>query len=586
VLYEQLEAKPWLDVASGHIAIFAEDGSHRRADDWPFGSVDIEAQLHHYNQLPSSSMMRRRSIERLGGWRRRQYKNEDGEFWCRAMSAGLYFEQVTDDPVLVYRWHGENKSKTEGGEDDPNGPLSWNFHYPWKDNPRIMPFACTMPAPRGSWAVRSYEAPHISVCIACGPGHDVFLQDALDSVAGQSFPLIECVVANDTGEPLDVEAMGHPWVRVVDTKGRTGPAIARDTAIAAAQAPLIAVLDADDMFYPDWLKRAYEAYLEYPENLVYADCDHEYGYGDRRDYHAGNFTVEHAMIESAYHATILFPKQWWEAVGGYPVDQPHQMWEDWLFGVKLHLVGIGATYCEGTSWGIYRLWTAGEDGSRNVLDNQGHGSPEFVAKYQELLAWIEQKEAQMACAGCRKRANGTVAVAGRSVPVPTGPDRVFRCISQRTGTYAVNSRVQPGKKYRVRSGDVITVSAGDAEMLFAGLTKEFEEVVPEQEAMGSVIPEQPIQPPEIAVPEPQPAPVTAPAEEEKVPERVDDLDRLGLHFLITDVLRENNFRTVDQIVFDIRAGGGAAIKKLKGIAQRRYEKIVEAVEALEGHEAA
>jgi hypothetical protein len=75
--------------------------------------------------------------------------------------------------------------------------------------------------------------------------------------------------------------------------------------------------------------------------------------------------------------------------------------------------------------------------------------------------------------------------------------------------------------------------------------------------------------------------VTAPAEEEKVPERVDDLDRLGLHFLITDVLRANNFNTVDQIVFDIRAGDGAALKALKGIAQRRYEKIVEAVEALE-----
>ncbi|NIV31824.1 MAG: hypothetical protein GWN58_20755, partial [Anaerolineae bacterium] len=53
VLHGALEAKPWLDVASGQIAIYMEDGNHRRADDWPFGSVDVEGQLDHYNQLAS-----------------------------------------------------------------------------------------------------------------------------------------------------------------------------------------------------------------------------------------------------------------------------------------------------------------------------------------------------------------------------------------------------------------------------------------------------------------------------------------------------------------------------------------------------
>jgi glycosyltransferase involved in cell wall biosynthesis len=590
-LYDALEEKPWLDVASGHLFVYSEDGNHKR-NDWPFGSVDIEGQFHHYNQLPSSSLMRRRSIQRLGGWRRRQHKNEDGEFWCRAMSAGLYFEQVTSDPVLIYRWHGNNKSKTEGGEDDPDGVLAWNFHYPWKDDQRIVPFACTMPPPRGSWPVRSYESPHISVCIACGPGHDVFLQDALDSVAGQSFPLIECVVANDTGQPLDVEAMGHPWVRVVDTTGRTGPAVARNTAIAAAKAPLIAVLDADDMFYPHWLRTAYEAYLEFPQCIIYADCDTEQKVGERDRYNSGVFSVERIMgtgrrdtnhyPQAVYQSAILYPKQWWHAVGGYPTDQPHGMYEDWLFGVKMHLLGIGAAYCQGVAWGVYRHWTDSEiTGSKNAIDNADHGSPEFRRKFDEICDWIDKKEQEMACTGCRKKAKGTTVVQGRRVPIPTGPDRVFRCISPRTGTYAVNSRIQPGKKYRVKAGDVFTVPAGDAELVFSGLTKEFEEVLPEPEQAGAVIPAQPISPPEIVVPEPQPAPVTAEAPEELVPERVDDLDRLGLHFLITDVLRENHFTRVQDIAFDIRAGDGQGLKALKGIATKRYEKIVEAVEALE-----
>jgi glycosyltransferase involved in cell wall biosynthesis len=591
VLYDALERKPWLDVASGQIAIYMEDGNHRRADDWPFGSIDIEGQFHHYNQLASSSLMRRSSVQRLGGWRRRQHKNEDGEFWCRAMSAGLYFEQVTPDPVLVYRWHGENKSKTEGGEDDPEGPLAWNFHYPWKDDQRIVPFGCTMPAPRGSWPVRSYENPHISVVIACGPGHDVFLQDALDSVAGQSFPLIECIVANDTGQPLDVEAMGHPWVRVVDTTGRTGPAVARNTAISVAKAPLIALLDADDMFYPHWLRTAYEAYLEFPECIIYSDCDTEQKLGERNRYNSGVFSVERIMgtvprdanryPQAIYQSSILYPRQWWEAVGGYPTDQPYGMYEDWLFGVKMHLLGIGAAYCQGVAWGVYRHWTDSEiTGSKNAIDNADHGSPEHKRKFDEICEWIERKEQEMACAGCRKKADSKIVVQGRRVPVPTGPDRMFEYVGPRGAGFGVNSRAQPGKKYRIRPGEPFTVPAGDATLLFSSL-KDFKEILPEPNAPGAIIPADPIQPPEIVVPEPQPAPEIAPAEEEKVPERVVDVGRLGLHYIIENILKDNGFRTVRDVSFFARNNGGQALLDCKGISDKRLKVILEAVEALE-----
>jgi len=419
----------------------------------------------------------------------------------------------------------------------------------------------------------------------------VFLCDALDSVAGQSFPLIECVVANDTGKPLDVEAMGHPWVRVVDTTGSVGPAIARNTAIAAAKAPLIAILDADDMFYPDWLLTAYEAYLEYPECLVYADCDTEQKLGTRDRYNSGVFSVErimgtgnrdaHHYPQAIYQSAILYPKQWWQAVGGYPIDQPYGMYEDWLLGVKMHLVGIGAAYCQGVAWGVYRHWTDSEVvGSKNAIDNVDHGSPEFRRKFDLICAWIERKEEEMACAGCRKKADGHIVVQGKRIPVPVGPDRVFVYLGEQRGQFSVNSVVQPGKKYRVRQGVPFTVPAGDAVHRFAGL-KGFQEVVPEAEEAGARIPEAPIEPPQVAVPEPQPAPVTAPAEEEKVPERVDDLDRLGLHFLITRPLRAANIHTVKDVAFFARAQGGKGLLDIKGISEKRLGVILEALEAYE-----
>ena len=580
LLYNALESKPWLDVASGALAVYGTDGKHRTVTDWPFGRVDVEQQLHHYNQLTSSSLVRRRTAQRLGGYRRRQHKNEDGEFWCRAMSAGLYFEQVTREPVLVYRWHERNKSRLEGGEDDPKGPLAWNFHYPWKDHHEVMPFACTMPAPRGSWAVRSYDSPHISVVIACGPGHELFLQDALDSVAGQSFQGFECVVCNDTGKPLDVAAMGHPWVRVVNTGGRAGPAVARNTAIAAARAPLIAPLDGDDLFYPDWLSHAYQAYLEHPENIVYADCDTEVKLGSRERYRSGEFGLSHVMREAIYQVSILYPKQWWEAVGGYPTDQPYQMWEDWLFGVKLHLAGVGASYLEGVPWGVYRKWTAGDAGSKNAIDNADFGSPAHKVKYKELIEWIGRKEQEMACAGCKQKAKGTVVLPGRAARVPTGPDRVFVYIGPHTGGFTVNSHPSvSNRKYRIEKGVPITVPMGDAELRFSKM-KDFEELLPEEVAMHTNIPQFPMRPPEIVLSAPQPAPQTQ-AVEMPPPQRVDDVGRLGLDEKIVEALRDADFYRVSDISFDIRAGDGAALKAVKGIGPKRYDAIVEAVKAME-----
>jgi len=257
------------------------------------------------------------------------------------------------------------------------------------------------------------------------------------------------------------------------------------------------------------------------------------------------------------------------------------MYEDWLFGVKMHLLGIGAAYCKDVRWGVYRHWTdSAVTGSKNAIDNADHGSPEHRRKFDEICDWIERKEQEMACAGCRKKATGTTVVQGKRVPIPIGPDRVFVYTGTRGGSFSVNSRVQGGKKYKVRQGTPFTALAGDAALLFESL-KGFEEVLPEPEGPGSSIPERPIQPPQIVVPEPQPAPEVAPPQEPVPPERVDDLDRLGLHFLITDALRASNIRTVADVAFFARASDGQTLLNIPGIALKRFKKIVAAVEALE-----
>lgn len=589
--YLALEQNPSLDVASGGLAVYDKAGDHKIARDWPFGHIDPLHQLQHINQLTSTSMMRLSSVKRLGGYRVRQRKNEDGEFWCRAVSAGLRLEQVTDKPCLVYRWHELNKSKVEGGEDDPMGPLAWDFYYPWKQAPRIMPFASTVPPHKGSWAVRSYEQPHIAVCIPCGPGHDKYIMDALDSVYGQTYQNFECIVANDTGKPLDLASMGHPWVKVIDVHCGN-PADARNAAISAARAPLIVPLDADDMLYPNALSWLYRAWLEYPENLAYMDCETEDAPGHRKPYKSGFWTMAKIRKEAIYQDVILFAKQWWEAVGGYPNDV---LWEDWVFGVMLHLAGIGATYIEGRPWGVYRHWTALDIGhSKSDGDNADFGTQAFKKKVQTVYDWIARKEEEMACRKCGKGRRAEPAVYKQSLPeIPAmdGEDYIVLCERVGSGMISVNSRAVPRRKYRVSNGDIFTVPPGDR---WIGTLKGFRILSKEELSPGTVnIPDTKPTPPVVESEEPPeiiqpnvgpilpPAPAREPTDTEPAVKR--DWSKMPLKALeviprvTEEKLRRARFTNLEDIRQEFLKNHGRTLMAIPTFGRRTVSRIKEIV---------
>ena len=82
-----------------------------------------------------------------------------------------------------------------------------------------------------------------------------FIRRAVESVLGQTRPPSEIVIASDDGtdyaELLRERGLADARIRCVSTGGTgTGPAHARNTALAAAQGRIIATLDADDLFAP------------------------------------------------------------------------------------------------------------------------------------------------------------------------------------------------------------------------------------------------------------------------------------------------------------------------------------------------
>ncbi len=84
-----------------------------------------------------------------------------------------------------------------------------------------------------------------------------WIDETLASVAGQSVPPAEVVVADDCSTDGTVAAaerwVGRLPVRVVSSDANGGPAVARTRAIAASTSPLLALLDADDVWLPDHL---------------------------------------------------------------------------------------------------------------------------------------------------------------------------------------------------------------------------------------------------------------------------------------------------------------------------------------------
>jgi glycosyltransferase involved in cell wall biosynthesis len=98
--------------------------------------------------------------------------------------------------------------------------------------------------------------PAVSVVVPCY-NTTAFIADALDSLNSQTFRDFETIVVNDgCPDTANLERVLQPYMdNVVFLKQENrGLAGARNTAIRAARAPLIALLDSDDVWEPNYLE--------------------------------------------------------------------------------------------------------------------------------------------------------------------------------------------------------------------------------------------------------------------------------------------------------------------------------------------
>lgn len=334
-LADALDADRSLGIAFTGLTTINEDGSIVGLSRWPSG-YDFDQQASGRNQVPTCCMFRREAWQRAGGYRRQFQPAEDAALWLRIGALGYRAEQVTTAGLFHYRSHDNSLSAgvRKGQRPEPN----WRAGLPWIEDAR-RPFASDgRPTPnQHSWPVRNYDRPAATFVVPVGPGHQRYVQEALDSIEAQTDRRWECVVVNDTGEPLDLR--GTPWARIVQTSGGQGAGHARNRGIEAASANLIAFLDADDVLEPTFLAQTLRTHSR-TRRYVYTDWVSLNKQGQFERHETQEYSPVDVFHKTSLHSiNVLIPRAWLLAVGGF--DETLGSWED----VDLFMKLAAAGYC-------------------------------------------------------------------------------------------------------------------------------------------------------------------------------------------------------------------------------------------------
>ena len=453
---------------------------------WP-GQFNPDKQLSYpkMNQCPTCNVFRRAAWERVGGFKARYAPysagSEDAALWSAITSIGYNAKQVTVDySAQIYALGTEilkiktgsdmtdlapkieelRKLREQDGKAEPlfnytahgghvhgnrdYSEVDWLSMYPWaKDG--LHPFASVATPKRWSHPVRQYDQPLVSVVIPVGPGHELEVQNALDSLEMQSFRKWEVIVVDDTGSKGKPHSfydlsISYPYARQmysgINNEHSLGAGISRNRGASMARAPLLFFLDADDVLaHPDALQMMIEAWNA-EQSIIYSDYlgkavwDYDAAkkaMGDNLlDYNtktgmavfkkqSQDFDCELAIKQPLlqmgdampyYHwslVSVLIPKMWHDKIGGF--DESMETWEDVLYHWEAARLG----YCYHRipePLVLYNYHKGHRREASQVIDESGR------QKHKSLVQYIKTELEKVKIVGCncgkRKQVQSTV----------------------------------------------------------------------------------------------------------------------------------------------------------------------------------
>lgn len=357
ILSDALDQRRDVHVVYGGLDTMNDDGTNRKPNAFPYPAFSWYEQIAHLNQLHSSAMMRREVMEASAGYRERQWRAEDAEFWTRVSSFGFRIERVTNEPTLIYRWRQGSKSSEERKIDPIGIDGDWCKCFAWRTadsgqngqkaiaaNPRGVANAHLVPfgaqgrrTDKNFWDAPHHQTPLVSVIIPVGNGHTRYLNDALDSLMGQLTNDWEAVVINDTDEDW-TSVRGAPFARVIkNTTGKHGAGIAKNIGIDNARGKLVFFLDADDMLEPSALIKMIHRFASGDTCYVYCDALVPESPLKNREVAAPEYSQNLWVHNGLHTQAMLMPT---EDARRLRFDEDLKAWEDWDFIVRCAINGV------------------------------------------------------------------------------------------------------------------------------------------------------------------------------------------------------------------------------------------------------
>lgn len=443
-LADEMDKDRALGIAFTSLQVISETGELAEGiSAWPDG-WDFDKHVNGFNQVPTCCMLRREAWARAGGYRKDCEPAEDANLWLRIGALGYGAKHVVKLGWFHYRDHAGSLSKVRP---QPN----WR-NFPWvTDNAR--PFASQGNPPRGSFPVRNYDTPLVSIIIPVGKGHGDIVRRALDSVEAQTERNWECILVSDgMGTPLN----GYTWIKYAETGGiGLGAAKARNIGLQMARAPLVVFLDADDYLHPLFLEKTIQAHRR-SGRYIYTDWVSINKDGVMETHQSENYDVNAVFRKSSIHAVnVLMRRKDALAVGGF--DESLPTWEDPDFFMKLATNGVcGERLAEALFAYDYTTGTLREK-AETMKDEL---KKTLYARYRDYIEGIKM-------CGCNNNPKGTAgalpemsALSGAETHPEFGAMVMVEYRGSRAGREVIGATSRTRYQYR-ENGDVFYVWAVD-----------------------------------------------------------------------------------------------------------------------------
>ena len=293
--------------------------------------------LKRQNILSVCSLFRKKAWDEVGGYRTNVKGLEDWDFWI-ALGAKGYFGKLIPEPLFFYRRHDTGVfQEALKGEKKKFAQIILNNKsvYSSKDVEAAERFL----------QMTEKEEIDFSVIIPTFNRKDK-LKKSIESVLGSSCNNFEIIIVNDAGDDVKdiIKNFNDSRIKYLEHKTNKGLAASRNTGIKEAKGKYIALLDDDDIFYPDHLKIALEN-LNNHNRVIYTDAVRASYKKENGNFKLVNKSVPYSIDYNRNKLLIgniapvncfVFEKSLIEKAGMF--DESLPVLEDWDFWLRLSSV--------------------------------------------------------------------------------------------------------------------------------------------------------------------------------------------------------------------------------------------------------